>query len=321
MATENLADEAVKEITNMGSTFERLVDILKGKMAGWVDGAVAMLPNMILALLVFIAFYKIGDIAKNILGRILSRTSNNVSVNRLLQAVLYTIIVSVGFFTALGILHLEKAVTSLLAGAGVLGLAIGFAFQEIAANFFSGILIAFKKPYQIGDYVEVDGGAQKGTVSEISLRTTNLTTDQGLEVIIPNKDMFTKTLVNYTFTPERRVDITVGVSYAEDLRRVESITLAALENVAFRIMEKPITFFYIGFGPSSIDFRVSYWVHFPGDMNFPKSTHEAIILIKEAFDRNEISIPFPIQTLDFGIKGGVSLPQALTPQQVPGPFP
>lgn len=314
MSAENIANEAVQEITQMGSTFERLLNILKGKLVGWLDNAVEMLPNIILAFIVFLAFYKIGDFAKNLLGRLLSRTSNNISVNRLLQAILYTIIVSVGFFIALGILHLEKAVTSLLAGAGVLGLAIGFAFQEIAANFISGVLIAFKKPYQIGDYIEVDAGAQKGVVSEISLRTTNLTTDQGLEVIIPNKDMFTKTLVNYTFTPERRVDITVGVSYAENLRKVEQITVAALESVAFRIMEKPITFFYTGFGPSSIDFRVSYWIHYPGDGNFPASTHEAIILIKEAFDRNEISIPFPIQTLDFGIKGGVSLPQALSPK-------
>ena len=102
-------------------------------------------------------------------------------------------------------------------------MALGFAFQDIAANFVSGILIAFRQPYRIGDIVEVEG--YQGEVKSIDLRTTSLVTFQGIEIYIPNKEMFTKPLENYTTTPRRRLDIEVGVSYGDDLRKVEQTVL------------------------------------------------------------------------------------------------
>lgn len=290
---------------------DRMLEILINKIVSWIESFVAMLPNMIIAGAIFFIFFKIAKLVQNLLGRALSRTSENSAVNRLLQTTAFIAIFSVGIFTALGVLNLERAVTSLLAGAGVLGLTIGFAFQEIASNFFAGILIAFKKPYREGDIVEADGGV-RGVVSEITLRTTNLTTDQGLEVIIPNKDMFVKQVINYTLTPERRVDIPVGVSYGDDLREVEKVCVSALDGITCRVQDKPVEFFYKAFGASSVDFVVSFWVE---NADFRKATHEAIILIKEAFDKNEISIPYPIRTLDFGIKGGQTLTEALVQKE------
>jgi small conductance mechanosensitive channel len=287
--------------------------VLINKLVLWSEAAVAMLPNFVLAGLIFYVFYKLAQVGKNLVGHFLDRVSENKAVNRILLALFYTIILCVGLFCALEVLNLEKAVTSLLAGAGILGLTIGFAFQEIAANFFAGILIAFKKPYSIGDVVSIEG--QLGTVSDISLRTTNLTTAQGLELMIPNKDMFTKALTNYTVTPDRRVDIPVGVSYAENLREVEKITVACLEDVAFRIKDRPITFWYTSFGDSSINFLVTFWIHFPGDNNYPDAIHDAILRIKEAFDAKGISIPYPIRTLDFGIKGGTALKEMMSPSE------
>jgi small conductance mechanosensitive channel len=283
----------------------RLTDIFIKKLLAWSEHAVEMLPNLLLAILVFLLFYKLAQATSRLAGHFLDRFSENKAVNRILLALFYTITLSMGVFGALEILNLEKTVSSLLAGAGILGLTIGFAFQEIAANFFAGILIAFKKPYQIGDIVSVEG--HLGTVADISLRTTNLMTFQGLELMIPNKEMFTKALTNYTTTPQRRVDIKVGVSYAENLREVEKVTRACLEDVAFRIKSKVILFGYTDFGDSSINFEVSFWIEYPGVNNYKDATHDAILRIKEAFDAANISIPFPIRTLDFGIKGGTPL--------------
>ncbi len=284
-------------------------EILAKKMSTWIELAISNLPNLIVAIAVVVVFVILGKIAKKVLSQVLGRTSNNRAVNRLLQTLLYLVFLLAGLSTALGVLNLEKTLTSLLAGAGVIGLALGFAFQEIASNFISGIFIAFVKPYQVGDIVEVSG--YQGTVHDINLRTTNLTTFQGLEVIVPNKEMFTKSLTNYTSTPERRVDIDVGVSYAEDLRKVEKIATEAVEKIDVRIKDKPIEFFYKGFGSSSIDFQIRFWVEYPGQMAYLRGTHQAIINIKEAFDQNGITIPFPIRTLDFGIKGGVDMSEPL----------
>ena len=121
---------------------------------------------------------------------------------------------------------LERAVTSFLAGAGVLGLALGFAFQEIVSNFMAGIFIAFSEPYQIGDVVKVD--AYAGDVKGVNTRTTTLITFDGLEVLIPNKDMFTKSFVNYTSTPRRRINLNVGVSCTDDLELFEKVAKQAI---------------------------------------------------------------------------------------------
>jgi small conductance mechanosensitive channel len=293
----------------MPEYLSRLTDVLVKKLVTWSEHAVSMLPNFLLALLIFLVFYKIAQGTRRLAAHFLDRFSQNKAVNRILLALFYTITLSLGVFGALEVLNLEKAVTSLLAGAGILGLTIGFAFQEIAANFFAGILIAFKKPYQIGDIVSVEG--HLGTVADISLRTTNLMTFQGLELMIPNKEMFTKPLTNYTTTPQRRIDITVGVSYAENLREVEKVTRACLEDVAFRIKNQAILFGYTGFGDSSINFEVSFWIEYPGVNNFKDATHDAIIRIKEAFDAANITIPFPIRTLDFGPKGEVEFKSIL----------
>ena len=149
------------------------------------------------------------------------------------------------------------------------------------------------------------------TISKITLRTTSITTFQGLEVIIPNKYMFTKPFINLTTTPTRRMDLSVGVSYGENLKYVEKITRKALEKIEERIKDREIEFYYEEFDSSSINFQVRIWIHYPANNSYLKAKHEAIIRIKEVFDENNITIPFPIRTLDFGIKGGLSLGETL----------
>jgi small conductance mechanosensitive channel len=146
-----------------------------------------------------------------------------------------------------------------------------------------------------------------GAVSAITLRTTNLQTANGLEILIPNKDMFTKPVTNYTSTPGRRVDLKVGVSYDADLAEVEAVARAAVETVPGRIKEKDIEFFFTEFGESSINFQLRIWVEFRQQIDQVSTLHHAIVAVKAAFDLNKIEIPFPIRTLDL-------VPSVLPPQ-------
>lgn len=243
-----------------------------------------------------ILFYPFAKLAKWLAGKIVRKTSDNLVVRALFQNIVFLIVLLIGVFSALEILKLEKTVASLLAGAGVIGLAMGFAFQEIASNFVSGILIAFRKQYRIGDIVEIQG--RKGTVQSIDLRTTSIITGEGLEIIIPNKLMITETLINYTSTPERKIDMIIGVAYNTDLTKVENIAKAAVENIPDRIKNLPVEFFYQSFGQSSIDFKLSFWAEYPGKSSYDRAIHQAVINIKKAFDENEITIPYPVRTLD-----------------------
>jgi small conductance mechanosensitive channel len=272
----------------------------------WFGSFMESVPNLIVAALVLLIFYFIGRQTRMITSKLGLRFTHNKSAIAIVSAVAFLLVFLIGVSFALGILQLDKMVTSILAGAGVLGLVLGFAFQEIAANFISGIFLAFQQPYRLGDIVEI--GAYMGTVEEIGLRVTRIKTFQGLDVLVPNKQMFTEPLINYTLTDERRIDFEVGISYGEDLRRVAEIAREALEKVSPRLKNREIGIFFTDFADSSINFIVQLWVPYPGNNAFRIAKHEAIIHLKEAFDKNGITIPFPIRTLDFKIKDGEKNP-------------
>lgn len=274
------------------------------KITSWFESFILILPNLVIATLILFAFIMAGRAAARVYCKV-TRIDNS-AVNRLLESMIKIFFISLGVVTALGILSLDKALTSVLAGAGVIGLALGFAFQEIISNFICGVIITIKKPYVEGDIVQIDNFV--GTVDRINLRTTDITTFEGLDVLIPNKDMFTKAVTNLTKTARRRVELKVGISYSEDLRRVEQLVKEALKGLP-DLIEDTIDVFYIEFGDSSINFSVFYWVNFPANGAFHRSRHEAIIRIKETFDAHEITIPFPMRTLE--IKNSTGAPTEL----------
>jgi len=204
---------------------------------------------------------------------------------------------------------LDKTVTSVLAGSGIIGLALSFAFQDLAANLISGFYMAAKNPFEIGDVIQVND--HMGTVKDIQLRSTLIETLDGNEVRIPNRILFENPLMNFYETKTGRIELKVGISYGEDLERVEKITLEAIQKLPIIIEDSKVEFIYTGFGDSSIDFQVMYWVPYDDYMQYLQGVSEGVKAVKKAFDENDIVIPFPIRTLDFGIKGGQKLEETL----------
>ncbi len=275
------------------------------KVNSWVDGLIEMLPNLFVAIVILLLFYGIGKVLRSAFKRLFHRLSNNIVVINLFANIFYMAIIVMGFLIALNVLHLEQTVTSILAGAGILGIALGLAFQDISTNFISGIIMAFRKPIKVGDIIETERFI--GKVEEIDLRVTIIKTFQGLHVLIPNKDVFQAAVTNYTKTSERRVDLEIGVSYAEDLEKVKKVALGAIEDLNIKLANTEVGVFYNKFDSSSINFTLMFWIHYPDQQGFLDAQSKAIIAIKKAFDKNGITIPFPIRTLDFGIKGGLQI--------------
>lgn len=269
-----------------------------------MEDFVAMLPNMAMAILVLVAFYFIAKLSKKGTGKMLGSVSGNISLNHLVENIVYFIIIAIGAFVALDILEQEKTVTSLLAGVGVIGLALGFAFQDTASNFVSGIFLAVKSPIDSGDVVQL--GDIMGVVSKINLRATEIHTFQGTLVVIPNKDVFQNPIYNFTHSGRRRVDLSCGISYGDDLEKVKAVTENAIKSTDGVLTSEPIKFFYTGFDDSSINFVVCAWIDQIDQVGFLQTQSNMIMALKAAFDENDIMIPFPIRTLDFGIKVGKS---------------
>lgn len=287
------------------------VELLWGKLEVWGKQAILLLPNILLAILVIVITFVVARLIRTWLEKIVGRFSHSAALNNLTLTILYIMMIGFGFFLALNVLGLDKIVVSLLAGVGILGLALGFAFQDIAANFIAGVIIAVRKPFRVGDMIETND--YSGVIERITLRTIDIRQTTGEMVWLPNKMVFENPVTNFSVRGTRRIDLEVGVSYAEDLEQVQQVVIEALQEVKNRISTRDIEVMYDAFGDSSINFKARFWITYKRQVDYVSAKSDAIIRIKKAFDANNILIPFPIRTLDFAIKGGETLADQLKP--------
>ena len=288
---------------DFASTFGEAWD----KVREWVRELIVMLPNFAVALVILIVFWGLSKVARRIVERVLRRV--HITARTLLGRIVQWAVLAGGLVVALSVLQLDGAVTSLLAGVGIVGLALGFAFQDLAANFISGVGLSIRRVLSPGDIVETN--EQIGVVERIELRSMMLRTFEGDLVMIPNKDIYQSKVKIFGTQGRRRVDLTVGVSYGDDLEKVRRVTLDAVSEIAPRVADREPELFFEEFGDSSINLNVMFWIPFEKWTDFLAARSEAVMRIKRAYDENDITIPFPIRTLDFGIKGGEKLIEML----------
>lgn len=277
------------------------------KLESWIDTFISMLPNMAVTLLLLIIFLLLAKYGSKLFRKLFHKASENEALGNLFSTIVYGVILSIGLFIMLGVLGLDRALTSILAGIGVIGLALGFAFQDIAANFVSGVILAFRRPFKIGEIIQIDD--IMGRVTRTGLRDTAVETFQGQEVYIPNKDFLQRAFHNFSVLGKRRIDIVVGVSYADDLDKVEEVVLSTIKNLDGVIDKDVMVLDYCEFDSSSVNFNIRFWIKYPGEHSYFTMKSNAIKAIRSAFNEHDITIPFPIRTLDFGIKGGQKLSQ------------
>ncbi|MBZ0112317.1 MAG: mechanosensitive ion channel family protein [Thermoanaerobaculia bacterium] len=284
-------------------------DVAVHKVEGWGQTAVSSLPNVVVAIVLVVLFVLLSWAVKSLLRRGLKHTPITKPVANLMVAATGFLVVVTGLFIALGILGLDKTVTSLLAGVGILGLALGFAFQDIASNFIAGIILSFRRPAQPGDLVETNDF--QGVVQEINLRSTLLRLPTGQVVYIPNKKVFENSITNYSQLGVRRVDVEVGVSYGDDLEAAHRLAVDAVEALDLHQPDHPVQVFFREFGDSSINLDVQFWIEFGEQSDYLAAKSAAILAIKRAFDDGGITIPFPIRTLDIPSSGGKAVEAVL----------
>lgn len=273
------------------------------KLGGWLDKLILGLPNFILAIIVFIVFIFIARYVGKLFDRLFRKQIKQDSIRLMAVKVLKAIVILVGFFVALGLLNLDKVLTSVLAGAGVVGLAIGLALQGTLNNTFSGVILSFLPELQIGDWVETNGYA--GAVTEINLRNIVVKQSDNNYVVIPNSKIVEEPFKNFSRTPRSRIFVNCGVGYGSDLEMVEKLTLDVIKNAFPQRGNEEVEFMYSGFGDSSINYVVRFWADVTKNRDILVAQHKAIIEIKKAYDANGVNIPFPIRTIDF--KNSLSL--------------
>lgn len=293
--------------------YSKVAGLIYAELSSWTQTAVRYVPRLALAVFLILLFAGLSRWVSRLVAQGVDRFSNNLSLINLTRAITRVAVLAVGLFVALGVLGLDKALTSLLAGAGVLALAVGFAFQDLTANFISGTMIALARPIQVGDTIETNGFT--GEVIDVKLRSIVLNNGQGQTVEIPSKDVFQKPVTNFSRIGLRRIELVAGVSYLDDLTQAQRVAQAAVRYLPFVLPDRPVELHYRSFGDNTIQFMLWFWIN-PALTVPPVALSEAIKAVKRAFDENGILIVFAPHSFD--LKQRLSSGQATDPVEAAG---
>lgn len=229
----------------------------------------------------------------------------------LLKKFLGAIIYAIAAILALDILGIN--VMPFVAGAGVAGIAVGFAAKDTLSNLIAGVLLIIDRPFEIGDRIEIwsapAGSATWGDVIDIGLRATKIKTTDNITIIIPNNEIMKRDIVNYTIISSKiRVRINIGIAYDANIEKAKELILEVATSVDW-ISKEPLPVVVVkNFGESSVDLQLRVWIK-----DARKRMHTISYItdkIKEAFDKNGIEIPYP--------KRDITITNKLPPEKVNG---
>jgi len=242
------------------------------------------------AILILIGGRIVAGIVRGAVGKAMRRTKTDEAVIKFVGGLVYYLVQIVAVLAALNVVDIETA--SLVAVLGAAGFAIGFALQGSLANFAAGVMLLVFRPYHIGDYVEVAGVA--GTVREIGILTTRLTTPDNIRIMVPNGKVFGDTIKNITAEDTRRVDLLIGIGYGSSIDSAVKIMSGLIEADA-RVLKDPAPQIAVAeLADSSVNLVVRPWVK---KEDYWGVKFDLTREIKLAFDREGIEIPFPQMTL------------------------
>ncbi len=274
---------------------QHALDLILVKLHVWLSATIKMLPNLLLACVVLAVGIFVAKWVRDFSRRKIEVHLRNRTLGDLVISLVYIITLGIVLFTALRILNLDKTITTALAGAGIVGIALAFAFQDIAANFMSGIFLSFRRPFKIGEAIKIKDF--EGFVQEIKLRDTTIKTYQGQLIIIPNKEVFQNAITNFTRLGKRRADVTGGVPKTADLRKVRSIVMHAVQQIP-NVITEDTHFIYEAIDESSINFKLLIWVSSGDRMPFLEFRSVVIIVLTEALRENGLELSVPIRALE-----------------------
>ena len=238
---------------------QQLLNDLKVNVQGYYDSVVALLPKLALALFVFSLLWVIGKFLSRFTQNRLSRRLEDPLLVRFLSRLIHTITVLTALLIVLNIIGLGAAAAGLLGTAGVGAFVLGFAFKDIGEHFLAGIMLAFKRPFRVGDVVELNG--IEGKVMTLNLRDTHLKTFDGKDVYVPNGNIIKNPVVNYTIDGYIRYDFEIGLDYGSDIDQAIAIIRDALNNIPEILQEDKAPSVVISTpGTSTLNLIAYYWL-------------------------------------------------------------
>ncbi len=249
----------------------------------------AGVPRLFSAIVIFVLSLYLARLISNMLRRVLQKRRAPAGVVQLLsQLALWSMIVA-GTISAL---QQFFPVTAFLTGLGILGFTVGFALQDIMKNFASGVILLLQQPFHVGETIGVKGF--DGTVMAIDLRSTEMRAADGRVVILPNADVLSNPIVNYSRANERRVEFSLNLSHACEPDDVRKIIIQTIEEVKGAVKEPEPVIVFNGITDSALELNSTFWVDVT--KNDPLHAKDTVLLkLKSIFNEKGIEIPHPAQ--------------------------
>jgi len=255
-------------------------------MENYISLAVSYGIKLLGAIAVFVIGKWISKKLSRLLTGALEKSGTDETLTRFLGNALYILLLILVIIAALGTLGINT--TSFAAIIGAIGLAVGLALQGNMANVGSGILLLFLKPFKVGDFVEAGGNT--GTVEALGIISTTLKTPDNVKIFVPNSAITSGAIKNYSAEPIRRIDLTIGIGYDDDIKKAKEVLMRILNSDERILKEPPPTVAVAELADSSINLAVRPWVK---KEDYWSVRGDLLERIKEEFDREGISIPYP----------------------------
>jgi small conductance mechanosensitive channel len=240
-----------------------------------------------------------AGIGRRIVRRLLEKSNTDPAIVSFVGSLTYIIIIIFAVLAALAKFGIQTA--SFVAILGAAAFAIGFALQGSLANFAAGVMILIFRPYRMGDFIQ--GAGTAGTVKEMGLFTTVLSTPDNVKIMIPNGKLFGDVISNFSAYDTRRVDLVIGIGYASDIQKAIDVMTNLIKEDTRILPDPPYQIAVSELADSSVNFVVRSWVK---KEDYWGVKFDLTRKIKEAFDQNGIEIPFPQRTVHMLSQGSVS---------------
>ena len=257
---------------------------------------ISRIPYLIVASLVFVIFWVLSIFFKKAVTRILGSRKHHQNLVTVFRRVGSALILFLGFMVAMIIAVPSFTPGKLIGALGIGSVAIGFAFKDIFQNLLSGILLLLSEPFRIGD--QIISGNFEGTVEDIQIRATTIRTYDGRKVVIPNSQLYTSPMTVNTAYSQRRLEFDVGIGYENNIVDAQRVILNVLKAAPTVSKLAEPSVIATALADSSVVLRVRWFIDDGTQTNRVASINEVIILVKKALEEANISIPFPVTTLD-----------------------
>ncbi len=252
------------------------------------------LPLFVVAIVVVVLFSWMGRVLSR-RETLLNRISPNTFLRELLSQAVRLVFTLLGLLIAMEILGATAVVGALLGTAGVVGIALGFAFRDTIENYIAGILLSIKRPFLPNEHIQIDGF--EGKVIRLTSRATILMNFDGNHIRIPNANVFKSVMINFSRNPQRRLSFQIGLGNDVDLKSASNLARSTLQDMRSVLDEPAPGFRVLELGDSSVIVEMVAWVDQQA-YDFGKVRSEAIRLIKRVFDEYEYDMPEPIYRLN-----------------------